>query len=118
MDVGEDKDVFINSLTKQLTSSGQMTVTRLYSGSGGRKDSVTVQSKDLEDDPQFDNSQKSQFANKALKARLVLSCQFNQKKSNARNGSDVYENYMHIELIDQLTKGVVYSDDVRLRKID
>lgn len=118
MDVGEDKDVFLNSLSKELIGTKQMIVTRLYGGTAGRVDSVTRNSKELEDDPQFDTGQKTQMANKAQKARLVLSCQYNQKKSNARNGSGIFENYMHIELIDQTTKAVVFSEDVRLKKVD
>ncbi len=112
MDVGQDKDVFLNALQRTLINSGKATVTRLYAGTGGRTDSVTRQSGELTLDPQFRSDSTTGMDNSAEAASLVLSVQFNQKRSVNRSGRDVYENFFHIELIDQRSKSVVYSDDV------
>lgn len=112
MDVGQDKDVFLNALQRKLVNTGKAQVTRLYSGSGGRTDSVTRLSGELTQDTQFRSGSTGGMDSQAEAARLVLSLQFNQKRSVTDSGRNVYENYFHIELIDQLSKSVVYSDDV------
>ena len=118
MDVAQDKDVFLNALQRKLVNTGRAQVTRLYAGTGGRTDTVTRLSGELVDDPQFRQGSTKGFSDQAEAARLVLSLQFNQKRSVDRSGASVYENYFHIELIDQITKTVVYSDDVFKTKIE
>ena len=118
MDVTQDKDVFLNALQRTMVNSGRVTVTRLYSGNAGRKDSVTVNSKELVDDPQFRSGSTAGMSDQAEAARLVLSLQYIQKRTVNRSGDSVFENYFHIELIDQVSKTAVYSDDVRLKKLE
>jgi hypothetical protein len=114
MDAGQDKDVFLNALTKKLTNSGQIQVTRLYGGTGGRTDSVTRNSRELAEDPQFRAGSTARLDGNAEAAQLVLSMQFNQKRST-KSGDVIYENYCHIELIDQVNKAAIYMDDVSLK---
>lgn len=116
MDVGEDKDIFLNALQRKLTNSGRISTTRLYAGNAGRVDTVTRNSRELAEDTQFDAASVAGLSGKAKAAQLVLSGQFNQKKVTLDNGDSLLENYCHIELIDQVTKAVVYMDDVRLEK--
>jgi len=116
MDVEQDKDVFLNALQRTLVNTGRARVTRLYAGTGGRTDSVTRSSGELVDDPQFRAGTTTGMNNQAEAAQLVLALQFNQKRSVNRSGDDVYEYYFHIELIDQRSKTVVYSDDVFMTK--
>jgi hypothetical protein len=112
MDVAQDKDVFLNALQRTLINTGRATVTRLYAGNAGRTDSVTRASGELTQDPQFRAGATSGMDNMAEAAALVLSLQFNQKRTVNRGGDNVYENFFHIELIDQRSKTVIYSDDV------
>jgi len=117
MDVGQDKDVFLNALTKKLTNSKKVQVTRLYSGTGGRTDSVTRNSRELAEDPQFRAGSTRSLDGQAEAAQLVLSMQFSQKRST-RSGDVNYENVCHIELIDQVNKAAIYMDDVMRKKTE
>ena len=116
MDVGEDKDIFLNALSRTLTNSGRVTVSRVIAGTGGRKDSVTQSSHELTEDPMFRKESTDGLYGQANAPKLVLSCQFSQKKTILDNGDTLLENYCHIDLIDQTLKTSVYSDDVRLQK--
>jgi len=116
MDVAQDKDVFLGTLQKKLVNSKRVKVTRLYSGTGGRTDSVTRGSGELVDDPQFRSGSTQGLYGEAEAARVVLSMAFNQKRTVNNRGDNVFENYFQIELIDQMSKTMVYSDDVRLNK--
>lgn len=118
MEVGKNKDVFLNELQRKLTNSGRMQVTRLYAGTGGRTDSITRQSRELGGDPSFRSGSAAGFDGQAEAARLVLSLQFVQQRTVDRNGRNIYENFFHVELIDQVSKAVVFSDDVDLTKDD
>ncbi len=116
MDVAQDKDVFLGTLQKKLVNSKRVKVTRLYSGTGGRTDSVTLNSGDLVNDPQFKQGSTQGFYGEAAAAQVVLSMAFNQKRTVNDRGDNVFENYFQIELIDQKSKNMFYSDDVRLNK--
>jgi len=116
MDVAQDKDVFLGTLQKKLVNSKMVKVTRLYSGTGGRTDSVTRASGELVDDPQFKKDTTQGLYGEAEAAQVVLSMAFNQKRTVNDRGDNVFENYFQIELIDQKSKTMVYSDDVRLNK--
>ena len=115
MDVAQDKDVFLAKLQGKIQNSGLASVTRLYSGTGGRTDTVTGLSKELVDDPQFDSESTADLMGKASAGRVVLSMALNQKRSVNNSGNDVYENYFQIELIDQVRKTSIYSALVRKR---
>ncbi len=115
MDVAQDKDVFLAKLQGKLQNTGLASVTRLYSGTGGRTDTVTGLSKELVDDPQFDSESTADLMSKASAGRVVLSMTLNQKRSVNNSGNDVYENYFQIELIDQVRKTSIYSALVRKR---
>ena len=116
MQTGEDKDVFLNALTRTLVNSGKVIVSRLVGGTAGRKDTVTVSSGELAQDPQFRRGSTDDMYQDAEPPKLVLSMQLNQKKTTLDNGDSLLENFCHIEMIDQKTKAIVYSDDVRMQK--
>lgn len=116
MDVAQDKDVFLGTLQKKLVNSKLVKVTRLYGGTAGRVDSVTRQSGDLVNDPQFKQGSTQGLYGEAEAAQVVLSMAFNQKRTVNDRGDNVFENYFQIELIDQRSKTMIYSDDVRLNK--
>lgn len=113
MDAGQDKDVFLSALQRTLTNTGKISVTRLYAGSGGRTDTVTRLSGELTQDPQFDRRSTDGLYGEAIAAELVLSLQFNQKRT-VQGGRNTYENFFAVELIDARTKGVVYTALVTL----
>lgn len=116
MDVAQDKDVFLATLQKSLVNSKRVRVTRIYSGTAGRTDSVTRLSPELVDHPQFTSASTEGLDSGAEAARVVLSMAFNQKRTVNDRGDNVFENFFQIELIDVKSGGMFFSDDVRLNK--
>ncbi len=118
LDLEERKNIMYNEIKRALVNTQRITVSKEIVGTGGDKDSLVSRLKTLASSEDYLSSSTQDLTGKALGPRLVLYGEFNEIRTFKKDGGDeVRDFFCNCELIDAQSRGVVWSEQFRIKKV-
>lgn len=117
LDLGDQKDIMYNEIKKAFVNTGKIQVNMELCGTGGSPDSMLQKLKGLTESEDYAQETTQGLTGRALAPRLLLYGEFIAKRTFDDSNNEVNDFFCNCELRDTQTRGTVWTDQFRIKKV-
>ncbi len=116
--LNDQKNIMYNEIKRALVNTQRITVNRELVGTGGNRDSLISSLKTLSASEDYDSATTRGLTGRGQAPRLVLYGEIIQQRHfSDADGKETNDFFCNCELIDVETRGAVWSEQFRIKKV-